>query len=78
MATVHVREIMKCLAAAGQTDAQPWSGEFFFEIRFDEAAGDENTVDVEMAGKVITGETPQGSVTIIFDDNGQLRSLDIS
>lgn len=77
MATVHVREIMKWLTEAGHADAQPWSREFFFEIRFDEA-GEQEVVDAEMAGRVITGETPQGTVTITFDDNGQLRSLDIS
>ena len=77
MATVHIRDIMKWLAEAGQADAQPWSGEFFLEIRFDEPAAT-LPVDAEMAGKVITADTARGTVTIVFDDNGQLRSLDIS
>lgn len=77
MATVHVRDIMKWLADSGQKDAEPWSGEFFFEIRFDEA-GQTSVVDSELAGRVITADTAQGTVTITFDDSGQLRSLDIS
>jgi hypothetical protein len=77
MATVHVRDIMRWLAAAGQNDAEPWSEEFFFEIRFDE----ENlpaTEDAEFAGRVIIADAPQGTVTITFDDHGQLRSIDVS
>lgn len=77
MATVHVREIMKWLSAAGQADAEPWSGDFFFEIRFDEDSPPV-TNDAEFAGKVVTVDSPQGTVTITFDDHGQLRSLDIS
>ncbi|MBU2075617.1 MAG: hypothetical protein KKE65_05380 [Actinobacteria bacterium] len=77
MATVHIRDIMRWLAEAGQPDAQPWSGEFFLEIRFDESTVS-LPVDAEMAGKAIVADTAQGTVTIVFDDNGQLRSLDIS
>lgn len=77
MATVHVRDIMRWLADTGQADAQPRSGEFFLEIRFDESAAS-LPVDAEMAGRVITADTAQGTVTIVFDDNGHLRSLDIS
>lgn len=77
MATIHVRDIMKSLAESGQTDAQPWSGDFFFEIRFDEPS-ESVLLDAEMAERVITAESPQGTVTITFDDLGQLRSLDIS
>jgi hypothetical protein len=47
------------------------------ETRFDEP-GAPSTVDVEMAGRVITADSAQGTVTIVFDDKGQLKSLDIS
>jgi YD repeat-containing protein len=77
MATVHIRDIMKWLAASGQKDAEPWSGEFFFEIRFDEDTSPV-TDDAEFAGRVITADAPQGTVTITFDDHGQLRSIDVS
>jgi hypothetical protein len=77
MATIHVRDIMKWLADSGHTDAQPWSGEFFLEIRFDEP-GSSPVADVDLAGKVITSDTAQGTVPSTFDDNGRLRSLDIS
>jgi hypothetical protein len=77
MATVHVRDIMRWLTSKGETDAEPWSSDYFFEIRFDEESAPV-TNDADFAGKVITVDAPQGTVTITFDDHGQLRSLDIS
>ena len=38
MATIHIRDIMEWLTSSGYADNQPWSGEFFLEIRFDEPA----------------------------------------
>lgn len=77
MASVHVRDIMKWMTLAGSTDAEPWSDGFFFEIRFDEGPPPV-TKDAEFAGKVLTVDAPQGTVTIVFNDFGQLRSIDIS
>jgi hypothetical protein len=78
MATVHVRDIRRWLRQSGQADAEPGSaGGTFLEIRFDEP-GEDAVADDEMRNKVITGESAQGSVTIVFDDSGLLRSIDIS
>ncbi len=77
MATVHIRDIQRWLRSAGATDAEPGTVGMFLEIRFDEP-GEEVVADEDMRNKVITGESPQGSVTIVFDDSGLLRSIDIS
>jgi hypothetical protein len=77
MATVHIRDIRRWLREQGQSDAEPWDREFFLEIRFDEP-GEGGVADDEMRNKVITGESAYGTVTIMFDGEGLLRSLDIS
>jgi hypothetical protein len=83
MATVHDRDIMRWLAATGQPDALPWSSGYFFEIRFDEEPSrmsDEPSsmiYDEEFVNRVITVDAPQGNVTIIFDEQGLLKSLEI-
>ncbi len=77
MATVHIRDIRRWLRETGQSDAEPGPGGTFLEIRFDEPGGDV-VADEDMRNKVITGESSQGSVTIVFDDSGLLRSIDIS
>lgn len=78
MASVHISEIQRWLYSSGQTDALPGPGGMFLEIRFDVEGRPAAAVDEEFADKVITVESPGGSVTIIFDSEGQLRSLDIS
>jgi hypothetical protein len=77
MATVHIREIQCWLAAAGQADAEPSRTGMFLEIRFDEP-GPDDVADDDMRNKVITAQSPQGNVTVIFDDAGLLRSIDLS
>lgn len=77
MATVHIREVQRWLAAAGQADADPSKTGMFLEIRFDEP-GPEDVADEDMRNKVITAQSPQGNVTMVFDDAGLLRSIDIS
>jgi hypothetical protein len=77
MATVHIRDIQRWLVESGQRDAMPGPGGMFLEIRFDEP-NQSDVIDEHMRNQVITGESAQGSVTIVFDDIGRLRSLDIS
>ncbi|MFL5799799.1 MAG: hypothetical protein ACJ77A_17965 [Actinomycetota bacterium] len=77
MATVHIREIRRWLREDGHADAEPGPGGSFLEIRFDEP-GEDAVADEEMRNKVITAESSQGSITIVFDDSGLLRSIDIS
>jgi DNA-binding protein YbaB len=50
----------------------------FLEIRFDVEGAPADAIDEEFADTVLTAESPCGSVTIIFDSAGQVRSLDIS
>lgn len=50
----------------------------FLEIRFDNNhKTPSNSVDEEFVNRVITVDCPYGSVTIIFDEYGCLKSLDI-
>lgn len=81
MAKVHIKEIMKYLDSKGESDALPENSKegFFVEINFDEPDNKSKVVvDEEYQDRVITVECPYGSVTILFDELGQLKSLDIS
>ena len=80
MATIHFSEIQKILADRGEKDALPHPTEgHFVEIRFDEPAYSKNleVIDEEFKNKVITADCPYGTVTIQFDEKGELKSLDI-
>ncbi len=79
MASIHVSEIRHILVERGQSDALPGSGEgTFLEILFDDGKpSDTGSVDAEFANKVITVESSQGSVTIIFNKIGMLESIEI-
>jgi hypothetical protein len=81
MATIHITEIQRILAERGEKDALPWGSSegYFVEIRFDDPHAHASTVaDEELIDKVITADCPYGSVTIQFDDRGQLKSIDLS
>jgi hypothetical protein len=76
VATIHIREIQQLLRGRANNTDDPSDNSI--EIRFDEATESSLVADEEMRNKVITGEAPQGSVVVVFDDLGFLRSLDIS
>jgi hypothetical protein len=79
MASIHISEIKKILASRGEADAKGGPGEgFFLEIRFDGPPRKTNLVDKDLKNKVITAECSYGSVTIQFDEKGELKSLDLS
>lgn len=84
MATIHIDEIEAILRDRGEPDAvRGGPSGFFLELRFDregEAASliDIGAADPEFVNRVLTADCPSGSVTIVFDEAGQLRSLDIS
>lgn len=83
MAKIHIEEIQKYLASRGEKDALPHvnNGEgYFLEIRFDDQTQSTShcIIDEELKNKVITADCPYGMVTIIFGDDGQLVSLDLS
>lgn len=79
MATIHITEIQKILVERGEVDALPHSPEgYFLEVRFDDPHHPSKVVDIEMKDKVLTADCPYGSVTIQFDSQGQLKSIDLS
>lgn len=78
MASVHIEEIRRWLASRGDDDALPRTGGVFVEVRFGADGPSPGTVDEEFAGRVLTVDSPQGTVTITFDQAGLLYSLDIS
>lgn len=78
MASVHIEEIQRWLSSRGADDALPGPGGMFVEIRFGVDGPPPVAVDEEFAGKVLTVDSPQGTVTITFDRAGLLYSLDIS
>ncbi|MFQ6293146.1 hypothetical protein [Yersinia enterocolitica] len=82
MAKIHIEEIQKYLASRGEKDVLPHvnNGEgYFLEIRFDDQTQSaSHCIDEELKNKVITADCPYGMVTIIFGDDGQLVSLDLS
>jgi hypothetical protein len=79
VASIHVTEIQRLLAARGQADAVPWGPDgYFLEIRFDRPGVPTGVVDPEFRDRVITADSAFGSVIIQFDEEGQLRSIDLS
>ena len=82
MASIHIEEIQKILSAQGNKDALPnqASGEgYFLEIRFDsptrKATG---IIDDDYKDRVITLDYPYGTVVILCDGEGQLKSIELS
>ncbi|AVD83396.1 hypothetical protein C4Q28_15075 [Pseudomonas sp. SWI6] len=82
MASTHIEEIQKILSEQGNKDALPnqANGEgYFLEIRFDsptrKASG---MVDNELKDRVITLDCPYGTVIILCDGKGQLKSIEFS
>jgi len=78
MASVHIDEVRRWRAGCGDDDAVPGPGGSFFEIRFDSVAFAPSEPDLEYVGRVLTVDSPQGVVTITFDENGWLKAFDIS
>lgn len=82
MASIHIEEIQKILSAQGNKDALPNqdNGEgYFLEIRFDSSTRRASgVVDDEYKDKVITLDCPYGTVVILCDGKGQLKSIELS
>lgn len=82
MASIHIEEIQKILSLKGDKDALPRqnNGEgYFLEIRFDRATGKTSgVIDDEYKDKVITLDCPYGTVVIMCDEEGQLKSIELS
>lgn len=82
MASIHIEEIQKILSAQGNKDALPNqdNGEgYFLEVRFDSSTRRASgVVDDEYKDKVITLDCPYGTVVILCDGEGQLKSIELS
>ncbi|MBV1928597.1 MAG: hypothetical protein KUG81_03695 [Gammaproteobacteria bacterium] len=81
MATIHIKEIMEYLAEKGEGDSLPNQGNpdgFFLELKFDDPTGKKvGVIDEEFKDEVITVDCPYGTVTILFDDEGQLKTIEL-
>ncbi len=81
MAGIHITEIMSYLASKGEKGSllsQNGSEGFFLELKFSDQEGKKSgVVDEDFKNEVITVDCPYGSVTILFDDEGQLKSIEI-
>jgi len=81
MASIHIKELQEYLVNKGAEDAVPNcndEGGYFFELRFDDSEAESlGVVDEEFKDKVITVDSRYGSVTILFDGEGQLKSLEL-
>lgn len=79
MASIHIRELQQYLAEGGQRDALPGSPDgFFLQVRFDDPDHPTGQVDPDFQDQVLTADCPFGHVTIQFDRDGQLQSIDLS
>jgi hypothetical protein len=80
MATIHIRDIQALLASSGKEDARPDPKQgFFLEIRFDDPDRKKPVVvDDQFKNRVINADSAYGNVIIQFDDQGLLRSIDVS
>lgn len=81
MASIHIKELQEYLVNKGAEDAVPNYNDgdgYFLELRFDDSETESSgVVDEEYKDKVITVDSPYGSVTILFDSEGQLKSLEL-
>ena len=82
MASIHIEEIQKILFAQGNKDSllDQDNGEgYFLDIRFDSSTRKASAiVDEEYKDKVITLDCPYGKVVILCDEEGQLKSIELS
>ncbi|MFF7707581.1 hypothetical protein [Pseudomonas sp. NPDC007930] len=82
MASIHIEEIQKILFAQGNKDSLPNqdNGEgYFLEIKFDSSTRKASRiVDEEYKDKVITLDCHYGTVVILCDEEGQLKSIELS
>jgi NAD(P)H-flavin reductase len=76
VATIHLKEVIEYLSK--KEGANSKNDEFFFELLFSDPDGKKTgVIDEEYKNDVITVDCPYGTVTILFDEEGQLKSLEI-
>ena len=70
---------MNYLASKGEKTPLPSQdgAEGFLELKFNDPEGKKSgVVDEDFKNEVITADCPYGSVTILFDEEGQLKSIE--
>ena len=79
MAQIHITEIIKYLDLKRSEQAgQDKDKGFFLELMFNDLSGKKaGFIDEELKEKVITADCSYGGVTILFDEEGQLKTLEI-
>jgi hypothetical protein len=82
MVSVHIKDIQQYFK--GKVDKKTDDSDGFIEIRFNElgyipvSTNKESVyIDEEFKDRVFTVDCPYGTVTIVFDEYGQLRSIDM-
>lgn len=81
MASIHIEEIQQILKMRGAKDAVPFSDSregYFLEIKFNKDGYKPGAIDEEFKNKVITADCPYGMATIVFNEYGELFSIDLS
>ena len=79
MTSIHISEIQKILKEkAKKENVEHSDTDGFLEILFNEPKRPPGVVDKEYQNKVITSDCAYGNVTIVFDEYGELKSIDIS
>ncbi|MEW4571504.1 hypothetical protein AB1L88_26825 [Tautonia sp. JC769] len=74
METIHIQDLRRLLKEKGPGDPDQ-----FLQIRFDDPNDDGTpALDEEFANKVLTVNSVHGLVTIVFNERGYLRSIDVS
>jgi hypothetical protein len=74
MEIIHIQELRKLLKEKGLGDPDQ-----FLQIRFDDPNDDGRpALDEEFANEVITVNSVHGLITIVFNERGYLRSIDVS
>lgn len=81
MASIHIKEIMEYLSEKGTSDSlfdQKSAEGFFLELKFDDPSDKRSgVVDEEFKNVVITADCPYGTVTILFDEEGKLKTIEL-
>lgn len=80
MASISIEEIQSILAARGCKDALPHQNDsegFFLEINFEKKSKPSDFTDDEYKNKVLSVDSDYGSILIIFNEFGFLKSIEI-
>lgn len=81
MAKISIDRIQKFLREHGETGSTPFHNDgdsFFLEICFEKEGRIQKVVDDDYKDAVLTVESDYGSVLILFNEFGYLKSIEIA